>query len=45
MDERGGEMLYLISFLTWRAGGGGGGGKIGCEFLILICVCWEGGGG
>ena len=25
--------------------GGGGGGKIGCEFLILICVCWGGGGG
>ena len=25
--------------------GGGGEVKIGCEFLILICVCWEGGGG
>ena len=24
---------------------GGGGGKIGCEFLILICVCVGGGGG
>ena len=35
-------MLYLISFLMWRVGGGG---KIGCEFLILICVCGGGGGG
>ena len=42
MDERGGGMVHLISFLVCV----GGGGKIGCEFFFFffhVCV-WGGGG-